>query len=207
MQNRFTRVVLICLLVVLAAYVALPYIDRIIVPPTPHLVAARGDLAEIERATIAIFQRASPSVVQVVGRTGAVGASELEPEEGGVQTGTGFVWDAAGHVVTNNHVVQSTSELVVRLAGGKMVPARLVGAAPSYDLAVIHLEGAVQLPPSLAVGTSADLQVGQSAFAIGNPYGLDQSLTTGVISALKRRLPTSAGREVANVIQTDAAIN
>jgi S1-C subfamily serine protease len=76
-----------------------------------------------------------------------------------------------------------------------------------YDLAVIHIAGGGQLPPPIAVGSSADLKVGQAAFAIGNPFGLDQSLTTGIISALKRRLPTSGGREIANVIQTDAPIN
>jgi 2-alkenal reductase len=88
-----------------------------------------------------------------------------------------------------------------------MVQARAVGVAESYDLAVLQLAGARPLPAALAIGTSADLQVGQLAFAIGNPFGLDHSLTTGAISALKRRLPTSAGREIGNVIQTDAAIN
>jgi 2-alkenal reductase len=83
----------------------------------------------------------------------------------------------------------------------------VVGTAPDYDLAVIHIGSSGSLPPPVAVGSSADLKVGQAAFAIGNPFGLDQSLTTGIISALKRRLPTNAGREIANVIQTDAAIN
>src|SRR4029078_11321263 len=81
------------------------------------------------------------------------------------------------------------------------------GVAPNYDIAVIRAQGARQLPPPVAIGTSADLKVGQAAFAIGKPVGLDQSLSSGIISALKRRLPTSAGREIANVIQTDAAIN
>jgi 2-alkenal reductase len=88
-----------------------------------------------------------------------------------------------------------------------MVQAQPVGVAESYDLAVLRLGGVRSLPPAVNIGTSADLKVGQWAFAIGNPFGLDQSLTTGVISALKRRLPTSAGREIGNVIQTDAAIN
>jgi S1-C subfamily serine protease len=82
-----------------------------------------------------------------------------------------------------------------------------MGVAESYDLAVLHIGGVRQLPPAVNIGTSSDLKVGQWAFAIGNPFGLDGSLTTGVISALKRRLPTSAGREIGNVIQTDAAIN
>src|SRR5207253_4398317 len=97
--------------------------------------------------------------------------------------------------------------LAVRLASGEAVRAEVVGTTPNYDLAVIHISGVASLPPPIAVGTSSDLKVGQSAFAIGNPFGLDQSLTTGIISALKRRLPTSGGREITNVIQTDAAIN
>jgi 2-alkenal reductase len=104
-------------------------------------------------------------------------------------------------------VVEGTSGVVVRLASGKVTQTKLVGTAPNYDLAVVRLQSPGTLPPPLAIGSSSDLQVGQSAFAIGNPYGLDQSLTTGVVSALKRRLPTSRGREIANVIQTDAAIN
>jgi S1-C subfamily serine protease len=101
-------------------------------------------------------------------------------------------------------VVEGTSVLAVRLASGDA--ATVVSTAPNYDLAVIRVTGA-SLPPAIAVGSSADLKVGQAAFAIGNPFGLDQSLTSGIISALKRRLPTSGGREIANVIQTDAAIN
>jgi 2-alkenal reductase len=85
--------------------------------------------------------------------------------------------------------------------------AEIVGLAPSYDLAVLRVGNAKRLPPPVALGSSADLKVGQLAFAIGNPFGLDQSLTSGIISALKRRLPTSGGREITNVIQTDAAIN
>jgi 2-alkenal reductase len=99
------------------------------------------------------------------------------------------------------------SEIAVRFASGEVARAQLVGSSANYDLAVIRVTGVRDLPPPLPVGTSADLKVGQAAFAIGNPFGLDQSLTTGIISALSRRLPTSGGREVANVIQTDAAIN
>ncbi len=136
---------------------------------------------------------------------------EGEEQGGGSQTGTGFVWDGAGHIVTNNHVVAAAAQgggsIAVRLSSGAVSTATLVGAAPSYDLAVIRLGRSAVVPPPLAVGTSADLKVGQSTFAIGNPFGLDHTLTTGVISALQRRLPTGAGRELSGVIQTDAAIN
>ena len=88
-----------------------------------------------------------------------------------------------------------------------MAQAEIIGVAPNYDLAVLRIRNARQLPPPVALGSSTELKVGQSAFAIGNPFGLDQSLTSGIISALKRRLPTSSGREISNVIQTDTAIN
>ena len=113
----------------------------------------------------------------------------------------------AGHVVTNNHVVQGSQSVRIRLSSGDVVPADVVGTAPNYDLAVLRLGRTRQPPPAIPIGTSADLKVGQATFAIGNPFGLDQTLTTGVISALQRRLPTSEGREIADVIQTDAAIN
>jgi 2-alkenal reductase len=146
-------------------------------------------------------------VVQVAGAPrGQRNFSRPQGNGGGGQSGTGFIWDTAGHVVTNNHVVEGTGEVAIRLASGDVVRAEILGLAPNYDLAVLRI-GGTRLPPPVEVGRSADLQVGQSAFAIGNPFGLDQSLTTGVISALKRRLPTHEGREIADVIQTDAAIN
>src|SRR5580692_4994108 len=157
---------------------------------------------KVERSTIAVFEKVSPSVVQVVGRQSNALSSE-EAEGGGVQSGTGFVWDQAGNIVTNNHVVAGTSEVAVRLSSGDVVRADIVGTAPNYDLGVIRLRDLTHLPPPIAVGSSADLKVGQFAYAIGNPFGLDQSLTTGAISALSRRLPTSAGHEISDVIQTD----
>jgi S1-C subfamily serine protease len=146
-------------------------------------------------------------VVQVVGAAPAGNSTGFESEAGREQSGTGVVWDGAGHVVTNNHVVSGTSQIAIRFATGEVVGASIVGTAPNYDLAVVRLRSTRNLPAPIAVGRSADLKVGQAAFAIGNPFGLDQSLTTGVISALKRRLPTNGGREIGNVIQTDAAVN
>jgi 2-alkenal reductase len=207
MHDRFTRLVFGFLLILVTAFVAQPYIDRIFFSGAPRPVEPRGNLAEAERTTIEIFERVSPSVVQVVARANAPGAAALDEEGVGIQSGTGFMWDSSRHVVTNAHVVAGTSEIVIRLASGDVVEARRVGVAESYDLAVLHLGGVRQLPPAVSIGASSDLKVGQWAFAIGNPFGLDQSLTTGVISALKRRLPTSAGRQIGNVIQTDAAIN
>ena len=208
MGNFLLRAMLAAILVALVVIAARPYIeDRLYSATEPRAVEARGNLADFERTAIDIFDHVSPSVVQVVGMAGTGNPFQSNGQESEVQSGTGFVWDGAGHIVTNNHVVQGASELAVRLASGEVDKGSVVGTAPNYDLAVIRVEGATRLPPPIAVGTSADLKVGQAAFAIGNPFGLDQSLTTGVISALKRRLPTSSGREIANVIQTDAAIN
>ena len=174
--------------------------------PAARAVEQRGPLSEAEKATIDIFERVSPSVVQVAVRSAA---NPLMGEEGqgGGASGTGFVWDREGHLVTNNHVVATGNEIAVRFASGEVAQVDLVGTAPNYDLAVLRIRSVRELPPPVALGSSSDLKVGQSAFAIGNPFGLDQSMTSGIISALKRRLPTHGGREIANVIQTDAAIN
>ena len=166
-------------------------------------IASRGPLTDAEQLTVSIFERVAPSVVQVAARAPA---NPFGDEEA-AGSGTGFVWDEAGHVVTNHHVVQNARLVAVRFASGEVAEAEVVGLAPNYDLAVLRVRGAKRLPAPVTLGISGDLKVGQAAFAIGNPFGLDQSLTSGIISALKRRLPTSAGREIANVIQTDAAIN
>ena len=209
MRDRFTRIALLIAIILLIGFVAEPYIARFFyAEQAPRAVTPRGDLAPIERTNVELFERAAPSVVHVFAQARARRESLFEGEEGGgQQTGTGFVWDAAGHIVTNNHVVQNASPIAIRLNSGEIVRAELVGTAPNYDLAVLRLGRVRQPPPAIAVGTSSDLKVGQFAYAIGNPFGLDQTLTTGVISALQRRLPTGEGRELADVIQTDAPIN
>src|SRR6266540_2350435 len=208
MGDRLTKIIVFALLAVLAIYIGQPYVDRLLFSAsTPRAVAARGNLSDLERSTIELFEHVSPSVVQVVARHAAGEPLQPDSEGGGAASGTGFVWDPAGHIVTNDHVVQGAESVAVRFASGQVLRATIVGTAPSYDLAVIRLDSTRSLPPPIPIGTSADLKVGQSVFAIGNPFGLDQSLTTGIISALKRRLPTSSGREIGDVIQTDAAIN
>jgi 2-alkenal reductase len=204
-DGRFFRFALIAVLALLALSVAQPYVARLLLTDTaPRPVAARGDLSEAEQSIIELFERVSPSVVQVVGRQGV---NMFEEDNAGVQSGTGFVWDGAGDIVTNNHVVNGTTDVAVRLATGVALAADIVGTAPNYDLAVIRLRNPQTVLKPVAIGSSADLKVGQFAFAIGNPFGLDQSLTFGVISALHRRLPTSSGHQITNVIQTDAAVN
>jgi 2-alkenal reductase len=206
-HDRFTKLALVGLLVLIGIVAAQPYVDRYFLAGDPRPILPRGELSNVEATTITIFEQVSPSVVQVLARTGAGGTASPGQGEGDMQTGTGFVWDDAGHVVTNNHVVEGASEVFIRLASGEMAKVTPVGTAARYDLAVLHMPARGRLPPAVAIGTSADLKVGQSAYAIGNPFGLDQTLTTGVISALTRRLPTPTGREISNVIQTDASVN
>ena len=119
-------------------------------------------------------------------------------------TGSGFVWDDRGHVVTNWHVLEGATRAFVRLADGRVEQARLVGASPEHDLAVLRVPGLDAAPIPLAQGP---LAVGQTALAIGNPFGLDWTLTTGIVSALDRELPSPRGRGLTGLIQTDAAIN
>lgn len=208
-MNRFGGWIATAALLLLVFFVAEPYVARFMyAATTPRAVTPSAGLGAGEQHAVELFKRVSPSVVHVFAdRPGR----RFSPFGGGAatqrQSGTGFVWDAAGHVVTNNHVVSGGVTYQVRLANGEVVPATLVGRAPAYDLAVLRLGRVTSPPPPIAIGASADLQVGQAAYAIGNPFGLDQTLTTGVISALQRRLPTDSGRELSDVIQTDAAIN
>lgn len=204
-MNRRSNVVLAILAAALLAFAAGAIRHTAWVGSAARAVTERGPLSDAERVNIEVFERVSPSVVQVAAQ---IAANPLtEESEGGAATGTGFVWDGDGHVVTNNHVVQNATMVAVRLASGEAARADVVGTAPNYDLAVLRIKNSRDLPSPLAIGSSGDLKVGQFAFAIGNPFGLDQSMSSGIISALKRRLPTSSGREISNVIQTDAAIN
>jgi len=171
-------------------------------------IAARGDLAADEKATIELFRRASPAVVQVTNlRTASdlMTGNETEVPQG---TGSGFVWDPAGYVVTNFHVVNAGDAFTVTFADHSSFDARRVGADEIHDLAVLKIEPGAKKLPALPIGTSRDLIVGQKVFAIGNPFGLDQTLTTGIISGLNREIMSPIrGSPIQGVIQTDAAIN
>jgi S1-C subfamily serine protease len=209
MTARVATLALAAIAVALAVIAARPHVDHLLyAEPHSRAVAPAGEASEAERATIALFEAASPSVVHVIGLPpgSTTQSMQAEPEEE-LSTGTGFLWDRAGHVVTNSHVVADSETIALRFVSGDVVEADVVGLAPNYELAVLRVRATTNLPPPLALGSSKGLKVGQSAFAIGNPFGLDQSLTVGTVSALKRRLPTKEGREIANVIQTDAAIN
>jgi S1-C subfamily serine protease len=176
-------------------------------PAAPVAVPTPSGLGDDERSTIARFRAASPSVVFITNLAVRRDFFSMNVTEIPQGSGSGFVWDAAGHVITNFHVVRGAQALQVTLADQSVFEAQVVGAAPEKDLAVLKVDApATRLKP-LPIGRSADLQVGQKVLAIGNPFGLDQTLTTGVISALGREIDSVAGVPIRDVIQTDAAIN
>ena len=170
-------------------------------PPIPE------GLTEGEKRVIDVFRRASGSVVYITSlalRRDVFSLDLLQIPQG---TGSGFIWDASGHVVTNYHVIQEGNRFQVTLADHTDWPAEVVGSAPDKDLAVLKIDAPREHLQALDIGHSADLVVGQEVLAIGNPFGLDQSLTTGVVSALGRELQSPSGRTIRDVVQTDAAIN
>ena len=164
-------------------------------------------LLEDERNTIEVFRRTSRSVVFVSTNAMQRDVFTLNVIEVPRGTGSGFVWDTKGHVVTNYHVIEPGNTWSVTLANGKQFDAELAGAEPFKDLAVLRIQAPESELVPLVLGDSERLVVGQKVLAIGNPFGLDQTLTTGVISALGREIKSAAQITIQDVIQTDAAIN
>lgn len=173
----------------------------------PRVVQARGNLAEDEKSTIELFENSRDSVVFITTRQRVMDAWTRNIFSVPSGTGSGFIWDDNGHIITNLHVIKGASEATVRLADGRDYKASLVGASPAHDIAVLKIGIGFQRPAPVPLGSSHDLKVGQKVFAIGNPFGLDWTLTTGIVSALDRSLPGGDGRTIDNLIQTDAAIN
>jgi 2-alkenal reductase len=172
----------------------------------PRAVQPRGPLLPHEQSLVALFENAAPSVAYIT--TEVLQPRGFFSAEVAQGAGSGFVWDTAGHVVTNNHVVAGARRVFVQLDAGDPIEARPVGFAPEYDLAVVKLARVPKDIRPIPLGTSRDLKIGQSVYAVGNPFGLQRTLTHGIVSALDRELPTIEGyREVAGVIQTDAAVN
>ena len=169
--------------------------------------ASPQDLSPEERRTIDIFRRARPSVVFITSVALRRDLFTLDVQQIPSGTGSGFVWDREGHVVTNFHVIQQGDAFSVTLADQSEWDARVIGAAPEKDLAVLKIRAPRERLTPLTLGTSRTLLVGQHVYAVGNPFGLDHSLTTGVVSALGRELRSPSGRRIRDVIQTDAAIN
>lgn len=170
-------------------------------------VVPRGNLAEDEKSTIELYNRSKQCVVHITTLANRRSAFSLNVQQVPEGTGSGFIWDMGGHIVTNFHVIQNADAAEVTFSDNSTYPARLVGYFADKDLAVLKVEAPVSKLKPIPVGRSDDLQVGQKVFAIGNPFGLDQTLTTGIISALGREIDSVTRRPIKNVIQSDAAIN
>jgi S1-C subfamily serine protease len=166
-----------------------------------------AQLSAEENATVEIFERLSPSVVFIKNASlqwDWFSAYAYEVPQG---AGSGFVWDTRGHIVTNFHVIYQADKIEVVLSDQKSYAAKVVGVSPEHDLAVLKIEAPASTLKQIPIGGSKGLKVGQKALSIGNPFGLDHSLTTGVVSALGRSMTSMVGRTINDVIQTDAAIN
>ncbi|GHF01052.1 S1C family serine protease [Thalassotalea profundi] len=187
----------------------LPVFEKYLIPQNavPRVVSARGELADTEKTTIDIFNKTSPSVVYISTSKTLRSFWSRDVRKVPRGTGSGIIWDEFGHIVTNYHVIKGASEANIRLNDGRTYPTRLVGISPNHDLAVLKIDVRLDLPPAVPIGLSEDLQVGQSVLAIGNPFGLDYTLTSGIVSALNRSLSADSDLIINNLIQTDAAIN
>ena len=187
-----------------------PALDQTVSQPlAAPAESAAPDVFQQEQVLIDLYARANPGVVNITVVAGAAGQGAARQ----VAQGSGFVFDMQGHIVTNNHVVAGATNIRVTFADGVEVPAQLVGADPNSDLAVIKVDPAAATLVPLPLGQSDALQVGQTVIAIGNPFGLEGSMTTGIVSGLGRLLPdggvTPDGQRysIPDVVQTDAAIN
>jgi S1-C subfamily serine protease len=207
--RRSFRIVLLAIAVFLLVLYGYPWVKQAWIrsQAEPRTVAPRGELAPAEQTAIKLFQNASPSVVYITTLQRAFNPWNRNVTEVPQGTGSGFVWDRHGHVVTNYHVIEKAQAAKIRLKNQRTFDAVLVGVSQDHDLAVLRIDVPFDPPQPIPIGTSEDLQVGQNVFAIGNPFGLDHTLTTGVISALDRSLDTETGMAVDQLIQTDAAIN
>jgi S1-C subfamily serine protease len=204
--GRSVRILCTFLVLVASAVVAFAQIQRT-APPAGREVTPRGALAADEVASVELFRRVSPSVVHITSLSAQRDLLSMNVQRVPSGTGTGFVWDRQGHVVTNYHVIQGANGARVTLADQSGWDAELVGVFPDRDLAVLKITAPADKLPPIPVGTSRDLVVGQRVYAIGNPFGLDQTLTMGIVSALGREIESFNNRTIRNVIQTDAAIN
>ena len=212
-ESGLTKILAILLLIVAGALVVTVVQQRR--QPASHMsfeprpVAQRPDdkLGADEQSTIAVFSEFSRSVVHITSLETHRDRMTLDVSEIPQGTGSGFVWDQNGHIVTNFHVVQMGDRASVTLNDGSTYAATIVGTAPDKDIAVLHIDAPAQKLLPLPIGMSANLKVGQKVLAIGNPFGLDQTLTTGVISGLGREIKSVTQRSIFDVIQTDASIN
>ncbi|KAH0984750.1 hypothetical protein GBA52_011927 [Prunus armeniaca] len=204
-STALDSLLILCTSVALALSLFIADVD----PASAFVVTPPRKLQSDELATVQLFQENTPSVVYITNLAARQDAFTLDVFEVPQGSGSGFVWDKDGHVVTNYHVIRGASDLRVTLADQSTFDAKVVGFDQDKDVAVLHVDAPKDKLRPIPIGVSADLLVGQKVFAIGNPFGLDHTLTTGVISGLHEREISSAatGRPIQDVIQTDAAIN
>lgn len=176
-------------------------------PPRPREVTPRVSLDTDELSSIRLFENNKNSVVYISTARAVMDVWTRNVYNIPRGTGSGFVWDEWGHIVTNYHVIADASEAHIRLSDGRDYPASLVGASKEHDLAVLKINVSIKPPRPIEIGSSGDLKVGQKVYAIGNPFGLDWTMTTGIVSALDRSIGGKNGNGIHHLIQTDAAIN
>ena len=209
MNKRFASIIIVWCLSLLTLWIGYNYLYVILAEQAsaPQPVTPRASLTDEENSSIEVFQRMSPSVAFIVTKTQEgvwfpSGMTEMR-----VGAGSGFVWDTLGHIVTNYHVIEGAQVIAVRFGSDELLRGKVVGTAPDYDLAVISMIGPPRSFAPIPKGDSRSLKVGQTVYAIGNPFGLTRTLSKGIISALERSMSTESQREIKGVIQTDAAIN
>ncbi len=173
----------------------------------PRAVAARGQLMADEEVAIKAFNAVSSSVVFITSKQVSRDLFHLHATEVEEDAGSGFVWDPDGYIVTNYHVVGNSQSVRISLGDQSVHTARRVGVEPDKDIAVLKIDAPPHLLPAIPLGTSRDLQVGQRVYALGNPFGYDQTMTSGIISGLGREITGKGGRPIKGVIQTDAPLN
>ena len=203
-KRVFTYTIAVMFLIIV--WRLIPFLE-IAISAQPKPITPRGELAKIEKTNIEIFEKSKDSVVYISTLQTVIDYWSLSVLNVPRGTGSGFVWDEFGHIVTNYHVIEGASEARVRLSNGQDYKAVLVGADPSHDLAVLKINPVFGVMKPVMIGTSKDLKVGQIVYAIGNPFGLDWTMTTGIISALDRVINEGEGVKIKHAIQTDAAIN
>lgn len=201
--NPFYKILFVIGLIVLTLFGA----KTLLADTTKSInIANRADLTPEEKGTISIFRHNNPSVVYISTIKRVVNMWTRDVREIPSGTGTGFLWDKQGHIITNAHVIGNHKTAKVRLNNKKTYTARVIGKSKRHDIAVLKLVGIKNLPRPIQPGSSKNLIVGQKVFAIGNPFGLDHTLTTGIISALGRTIKNKT-LDMDDLIQTDAAIN
>lgn len=177
-------------------------------PVEKHTVASCNcTITEEEKQNISIFENVKDSVVFISIHQEVVDHWRMSTIDVPQGAGSGFVWNRDGYIVTNYHVIMNANKAVVTLKNGSKYNAALVGAAPDYDIAVLKIAPVKHLLKPVDLGTSKDLKVGQTVYALGNPFGLDWTMTKGIISALERSMYASNGTTIQHMIQTDASIN